>query len=424
MKNLLPFLLGAAFLALGPTCPPAAAEDKQLEVFSWWVSGRESAALEALFEIFKAHNPGVDVINGAISGNGVSGAFPVLQTRLASGNPPDSWQVHPGDELRKRYVAADYCEPVTDLYQSEGWDKVMPKDLLDHLSRGGDIYTVLTGVHRGNVVWYNKKLLEQNGIHAGDGFTWDAFLAAADKLKAAGISSPLAMGDSDLQVTAQLFENTLLAVLGPQGWRDLFDGKLAFDDPNVKRAAQLYGKLLDYQNPDHAALDWQQAVQRIADGKAAFISLGDWTLAELVRIGLKPGEDFGWACFPGTDHVFIAIADGFTLAKGAPHPVEAMAWLKCVGSKEAQLAFNVLKGSIPVRTDVDKGAFGPYHQWAMAAVARDAVMPSCVHGEAAPPAFLHALNADISLFIADRDVDRFTAALARAAKESGLASGK
>jgi glucose/mannose transport system substrate-binding protein len=161
---------------------------------------------------------------------------------------------------------------------------------------------------------------------------------------------------------------------------------------------------------------WQQRVQRIADGKAAFISLGDWTVAELVSLRLKAGQDFGWACFPGTDHVFVVIADGFTLAKGAPHPIEAVAWLKSVGSKEAQIAFNELKGSIPVRTDVDKSNFDPYHQWAMADFARDALVPSCVRGEAAPSAFVHALNADISLFVADKDVDRFTAALVHAAK--------
>ena len=74
-----------------------------------------------------------------------------------------------------------------------------------------------------------------------------------------------------------------------------------------------------------------------------------------------------------------------------------------------------------MRTDVDKSNFGPYHQWAMAAVAQDAGVPSCVHGEAAPWAFVQALNEHISLFIAGRDVDRFTAALVQAAKESGLA---
>src|SRR5215469_11309865 len=72
---------------------------KKLEVFSWWTSGGEAAALEALFKVYKEHNPGVDVINFAIAGGGGSAAQPVLQTRLAGGNPPDTWQSHPGWEL-------------------------------------------------------------------------------------------------------------------------------------------------------------------------------------------------------------------------------------------------------------------------------------------------------------------------------------
>ena len=46
--------------------------------------------------------------------------------------------------------------------------------------------------------------------------------------------------------------------------------------------------------------------------------------------------DFGWVSHPGTDGSFIVVADGFTLAKGAPHKEAALAWLKMVGSKEAK----------------------------------------------------------------------------------------
>jgi hypothetical protein len=56
----------------------------------------------------------------------------------------------------------------------------------------------------------------------------------------------------------------------------------------------------------------------------------------------------------------------------------------------------------------------------MDALARDAVVLSCVHGEAAPSAFVRALDEDVSVFVADRDVDRFTAALVQAAKNSGV----
>jgi glucose/mannose transport system substrate-binding protein len=57
------------------------------------------------------------------------------------------------------------------------------------MTKDGKTYAVLAGVHHGNVLWYNKKLLDQNGIKVGDKLTFEEFFAACDKLKAAGISA-------------------------------------------------------------------------------------------------------------------------------------------------------------------------------------------------------------------------------------------
>src|SRR5215468_5928547 len=142
-----------------------AAEDKKLEVFSWWTSGGESAALEALFAVYKKQDPGVEIVNAAVAGGAGSAARPILQTRLAGGNPPDSWQTHPGWELLGQYVEPGYCEAITELYKSEGWDRVFPKELVASLlTKNREIYAVLVGIHRGNVLWYNTKLLQKNAI--------------------------------------------------------------------------------------------------------------------------------------------------------------------------------------------------------------------------------------------------------------------
>ncbi len=108
----------------------------KLEVFSWWTSGGEVAALDALFDHYKKQYPGVGVINATVAGGSGSAARPILQTRLAVGNPPDTWQSHPGWELLGQYVEPNYCEPVTDLYQSDGWDKVIPKVSRQHGDQG------------------------------------------------------------------------------------------------------------------------------------------------------------------------------------------------------------------------------------------------------------------------------------------------
>jgi len=409
-------LVAFCFVVLSPLATQA--DDKKLEVFSWWTSGGESAALEALFTTFKKQDPGVEILNSAVAGGGGSKARPVLQTRLAGGNPPDTWQSHPGFELLGQYVDPGFCEPITDLYKSNGWDNAFPKEMVINLmTKDRKIYAVLAGIHRGNVLWYNTKLLEKNGIKVGDQMTFDEFFADCDKLKEAGIPA-LGVGDANVFGSASLFENTLLGVLGPKDWKELFSGGIQWDDPRVKAAMRLFAKMLNYVNPDHSAVTWDQAIQQLIEGKVAFSSMGDWADGEFLKANLKEKEDFGWVSHPGTSGSFIVVADGFTLAKGAPHREAAIEWLKAIGSKEAQEAFNPIKGSIPARIDVDRSKFDGYHQWSMDSFAKDKLVASCVNGEAAPAAFQQALNDAITTFLVDKNVDNFANALVQAAKES------
>jgi glucose/mannose transport system substrate-binding protein len=404
------------------TQAPAAVESQgggKLEVFSWWTSGGEAAALESLFSGFKALNGSAEVINATVAGGGGSAARAVLQTRLAGGDIPDTWQVHPGYELLGQYVEPGYVDPITDLYQSEGWDKVMPAGLIDQMSKDGQIYGVLAGVHRGNGLWYNKKLLDGAGVTVGATMSVDEFFAAADKLKAANITA-LCVGDNGIWASAQLFENTLLGVIGPEKYQGLWDGSVSFGDADVKKGMEVYGKMLDYQNADHSALSWDQAVKKLMDGECAFTSMGDWAYGEFAKSGLKDNVDFGWVGHPGSAGSFMVVADGFVLGHDAPDKENTLLWLKAIGSKEGQEAFNPLKGSIPARTDVDRSKFGAYHNWSMDSFAQDALVPSVVHGSAAPADFQQALNDGVTQFVVDKNVDAFSSTLVKAAQDAGF----
>ncbi len=409
------------FTARTPGVTRAQAEDK-LEVFSWWTSGGEAAALNALFDAYKKVNPKTEIINATVAGGAGTNAKAVLQTRLQGKNPPDTWQVHPGWELQGQYVDPGYVDPFTDLYKSEGWDKVLPKSLIDNLltSKDGQIYIVLTGVHRNNGLWYNKKVLDKNGITIGDKLSFDDFFAAADKLKAAGVD-PLCVGDKDIWTSSTIFEATLIGTLGPDKYMDLWTGKLALDDPSVKQAMTTFGKMLNYVNSDHSALSWDQAVKKLMEGSCVFNSMGDWAYGEFVNAKQKDNVDFGWVNFPGTDGAFSVVADGFVLAKNAPHKDNTLAWLKVLGSKDAQEAFNPLKGSIPIRSDVDRKKFGPYHNWSMDSFAKDKLVPSVVQGSAAPASFQQALYDGTTQFVTDKDVNAFAKSLVAAAKDAGFA---
>jgi glucose/mannose transport system substrate-binding protein len=393
----------------------------KLEVFSLWTSRRESAALEALINAYQKVYPDVPVVNANDASATGSAAREVLQTRLAANNPPDTWQPHAGWELLHQYVEPGYCEPITELYDSAGWDKVFPRSLLDLVTKDGNIYAVVPGVHRGNVLWYNKRLLDRYRIHIADPMTFDEFFTACDKLKKAGISA-LGVGDLESWASAQVFENTLLGAIGPQGWTDLFNGRMRWDDPKIIKAMRYFLRMQRYLNADHSSLTWDQAVKKLMDGKVAFSLMTDWAYGEFIKANLQAGVDFGWVCSPsspGTNRSFMLVTDGFTLAKGAPHKEAAIAWLKSIASKEAQEAFSAREGCIPARTDVDRSRLDLYRQWSMTDFGRDQLVPSCVHGLAAPEAFKRALNDAVASFVADKDknVYSFAAKLEQAAKK-------
>lgn len=398
---------------------PAPQVSGTVEVFSWWTSGGEAAALDALFDTLTAAQPDIEIVNAAIAGGGGSAARAVLQTRLGGGDPPDTWQTHHGAEILGQYAEPGFTTGLDSLYREQGWYDLIPPGLVDALSYNGEPQMVLTGVHRGNGFWYNKTLLDGQGITVGDTLSVNQFLSIAADLDAAGID-PLCVGDSGIWASAELFENTLVGAIGPEAYLGLWDGTTSFESQEVKDAIAIYSQFLDYQNDDHAALSWDQAVAKVIDGNCAFNSMGDWAFGEFLNAGLEEGVDFGWVSHPGSDGAFVAVTDGFTLAVGAPNPDATIEWLKAIGSVEGQTAFNQLKGSICARTDCDRGDFGKYHNWSMDSFSDDVIVPTVVHGSAAPAAFQQALNDGITAFVVSRDVGALASELSAAAAASGF----
>ncbi|MHC1785231.1 MAG: hypothetical protein AB9891_21205 [Anaerolineaceae bacterium] len=95
--------------APAPTNPPAAqaaSAGGKVRVFSWWTSGGEAAALDALVATLKEYDPTVEFVSATVAGAIGSNACAVLQTRLVGGNLPDSWQIYPGSEMMDQYAAA------------------------------------------------------------------------------------------------------------------------------------------------------------------------------------------------------------------------------------------------------------------------------------------------------------------------------
>ncbi|WP_320173265.1 extracellular solute-binding protein [Maridesulfovibrio sp.] len=365
-----------------------------LEIFSWW-AGDEGPALQALIGLYKGQYPNVNVIDATVTGGSGVNARAVLKTRMLGGEPPDSFQVHAGQELIGTWVKSDRMEDLTFLFKEEGWMDAFPKGLIKLIGTDKGIWSVPVNVHRSNVMWYIPANLKKWGVEVPK--NWNDFLKIAPKLQKEGIV-PLAMGQN--WTATHLWESVVIASIGAEKWNDLWSGKMKFDSPEMIKAWELFGKILPYTNKDAASLSWQQATDMVIDGRAAFNIMGDWAAGYMSTTKkMVPGKDFGWIASPDTEGVFIFLADSFGLPKGAPNRDNAIAWLKLLGSKKGSDTFNPLKGSISARTDTDLSKYNVYLQSAAKDFAKDAVAASLIHGAAANETFVGSFAQVMEMFL-------------------------
>ena len=373
----------------------AANTDKKFEIFTWWASGGEAAGLQGMVDVYKAQNPGTEFINAAVAGGAGVNAKAVLTSRLEANDPPDSFQAHAGMEL-DGYVKTGKLEDLTSLYQSEGWDKVFPADLIKTLTVDGKIYSVPVNIHRANVLWWNPATATKAGITAAPQ-TLDEFFADLDKFKKAGVTGLALAGKGDWAI-AHLMDWMLLASMGPDKYQGLFKGTTSWTGPEVAAALKNFQKALSYGNKGAGNLDWPDAGKLVTSGKAGFFIMGDWASAQWQSDGLKLGTDYTWAPAPGTTDIYQWLSDSFTLPVGAPDRNAAIAWLKVCGSKEGQDAFNPKKGSISVRTDSDLTKYDDYLKAAAAQWKTDRLVGSTVHGVNGNNALMAAYNAAVGKY--------------------------
>lgn len=387
---------------------------RKLEVFSWWTAGGEAEALTALFDEYYKLHPDVWIVNATVAGGAGSVAKAVLVSRMLGGDPPDTFQVHAGRELIDTWVVAGKMEPLDDLFRSEGWDKVMPRGILDIISYDGHYWSVPVNIHRSNVLWYNKQIFQAQGLNPPR--TFEEFFRVADTLKARGII-PFVVGSKDGWELGHVFENVLAGVLGADAYRGLWTGRTSWTDPRVTQALEIFKRMMTYVNADHSALTWDGGAGYIAEGKGAMFIMGDWANGFFTAKGFK---DYGWIPSPGTTGIFVALSDTFGLPKGVKNRDTVIDWLKLIGSKTGQEAFNPKKGSICARTDCNPALFNEYLRSAMADWQRDQIVPSVIHGAAASESWATAFKDTVQLFAARGDVAAAQRALQQACVDAGV----
>ena len=125
-------------------------------------------------------------------------------------------------------------------------------------------------------------------------------------------------------------------------------------DPKFKQSVELFGKMRGLVDPGSPGRNWNDATALVITNKAAMHFNGDWAKGEFTAAGQTPGKEYGCTLvgdspkevIGGDVFVFPATKDKAALA-AQDKLIEVLL------DPATQLAFNMKKGSIPVRMDVD-----------------------------------------------------------------------
>lgn len=380
----------ALALALGVASSGAVSAAGEVEVLHWWTSGGEAAALNVLKDDLSSK--GVSWADMPVAGGGGESAMTVLRARVTSNNAPTAAQMLGFDILDwgEQGAAAD----LNAVAAKEGWDAVVPAALQNFAKHDGKWISAPVNVHSTNWVWANKAIFDELGLSAPINF--DELVATLEAIKKAGYT-PLAHGGQAWQ-EATIFDSVVLATGGVGFYRkalvDLDADALGSD--TMKTVFDRMAILRSYVDDNFSGRDWNLASAMVIEKKAGMQIMGDWAKGEFLNAGQKPGDDFICFRFPGTSGAVTFNSDQFMMFKVGSDRRDAQNQLaSSIMTPSFQSAFNVVKGSVPARTDVSDADFDACGKKGMrdlaSANANNTLLGSLAHGHAAPASVKNAM---------------------------------
>ncbi len=379
--------MSAAVLALSTSVASA----QGVEVLHWWTSGGEAAALNVLKEDLEGQ--GVPWTDMPVAGGGGSDAMTVLRARVTAGDPPTAVQML-GFAIQD-WAAEGALANLNSLAEEENWGEVVPEAIQRFSTYEGDWVAAPVNVHSTNWVWANTALMEELGLEQPG--SWDEFTAAMEAAEEAGYVA-LAHGGQAWQ-DATIFDSMVMGVGGP----DFYQASMVDLDPEALGSDQMVevfermATLRGFVDDNFSGRDWNLATAMVINGEALFQIMGDWAKGEFVNAGQTAGDEFTCFRVPGTEGTVTFNSDQFAMFAVEDDAAQQaqLAMADAVMSPDFQIAFNIVKGSVPARTDIPSDEFDMCGQMGMAQLAEAAengtLFGSMGHGHANPPSVQNAM---------------------------------
>jgi len=349
----------------------SAANATELEVTHWWTSGGEAAAVAEFAKAFDA--TGHKWVDGAIAGSG-GVARPIMISRITGGDPMGATQFNHGRQAEE-LVEAGLMQDLTEVAERENWSEIIyPKSLLDACTVDGKVYCAPVNIHSWQWLWLSHKAFSDAGIPVPT--NWDEFVAAAPALEKVG-KIPLAMGNQPWQSNGA-FGVMLVALGGIELRAKIFEQRdaEAAAGPEMAKVFKAADKARE-MSKDSKVQDWNQATNLVITGQAGGQIMGDWAQGEFAVANQLAGEDY--SCLPGlgVNEVISTGGDAFYFPRmDDPEKTKAQMELASVlVAKTTQVAFNLKKGSLPIRGDVDLSAANDCMKKGLSILASGNILP-------------------------------------------------
>ncbi len=394
-------------------------------IYNWWTAGGERDAIESVIDSFNETYRNTKGKRNGIPG-GAGGAM-VMKVKVLqqAGKSPETFQAHPGQEIQP-YLDANMLLDLSKLWDYAKLNERLLPGLQDLVTASdGKKYIVPVGIHKTNVIFYNKHVFEEYGVAIPDheDITWEEFWSICDQLAAAMPDGqyPIDLGDRKGWPACQVFEDIMLGT-DPKIYQDFINGVYNVED--VTKVLSTYAKLMDYVAPDHSSRDWYEASGQVVAGTYAMQIMGAWMQPLMTSMDQVYGEDYGVFTFPGTSGWFGMCVDGFVVSNDSADVPTGIRWAYNVSTPDVQRAFSTLKESISPYTDTPDESYCPltlhFKQQLLDETMK--TYPSFTHGTALPWSASTSLQTQIQEFAtsSDHDAEYFANKIVNILKEANV----
>lgn len=266
-------------------------------------------AMRGIIEQFKQSHANVDLQIQAIPPDAYRQR---LKAVAAANEMPDVFIMHPGT-IAKEFSAAGLIQPLDELLNSnQAWkDGYMPNSF-DDFTFDGKIYSAPMGLSPTSILYYNEKMLADNGLTVPK--TWDELLHAVKTLKSKNII-PIALGNKAPWLAQSSILSSLADRVTGTDWflKAVAQDGAKFTDPEFVKALEHLQELATngaFQDGFNA-IDTTQMEQLYSQGKAAMFIEGGWAVTNLAASA--PQEIL--------DSTDVAVLPSISGGKGDPNSV-------------------------------------------------------------------------------------------------------